>query len=53
MDRPDVPGPAVAEHLAQRLLLVGAQQGRRLQVNVDVGVQGVIPLKCDSESECK
>lgn len=37
-----VPGAPVAEHLAQALLLVGAQHGGGLQVDVDVGVDAVV-----------
>ena len=49
-----LPGPArqhnhpwprtpVSKHLPQRLLLVGPEDGGRLQVDVDVGVEGVVP----------
>ena len=37
------PGSAIAEHLPQRLLLVGSQDGHGLQVDVDVRVDGVVP----------
>lgn len=37
------PSSAVAEHLPQTFLLIGSQDGRGLQVHVDVGVHRVIP----------
>lgn len=37
-----LPGASVPEHLSEALLLVGAQHGRGLQVDVDVGVHRVV-----------